>query len=173
MSKQDDNWFTEEAGFFGPDYLVEYEETLPEERTTKEVDFVEKTLDLQADMTILDVPCGHGRHAVKLAKRDYNVTGFELNEFFLQEARKAAEAVGVNVRFEQGDVRELTYNGEFDVALNLFTAMGYFDTDEDDLRFLAGVHKALKPGGKINLLWNLLKTSVRRSLRVWLLLCLM
>lgn len=148
MSKQDNNWFTEGAGFFGPDYLVEYEEILPEDRTTKEVDFVEKALDLKAGMTILDVPCGHGRHAVELGKRGYDVTGSELNEFFLQEARKTAEATGVNVRLVQGDMRELAFDSEFDVALNLFTAMGYFDTDEDDIRFLAGAHKALKPGGK-------------------------
>jgi SAM-dependent methyltransferase len=141
-------WFSEEAGFFGPEYLVEYEETLPHERTIAEVDFVEKTLGLKPGISILDVPCGHGRHSVELAKRGYDVTGSELNRFFLSEAQKAAEAAGVSVRFEQGDMRELNFDGEFDVALNLFTAMGYFDNDEDDMKFMAGVYRALKPGGQ-------------------------
>lgn len=141
-------WFSEEAGFFGPEYLAEYEETLPHERTLAEVDFIEKTLALQPDMKLLDVPCGHGRHSVELAKRGYNVTGSELNKFFLSVAQKAADDAGVSVRFEQGDMREINFDSEFDVVLNLFTAMGYFDNDEDDQKFMAGVHCALKPGGQ-------------------------
>lgn len=141
-------WFSEEAGFFGPEYLVEYEEALPHERTVTEVDFIEKVLGLQPNTSILDVPCGHGRHSVELAKRGYDVTGSELNRFFLSEAQKAAEAVGVSVRFEQGDMRGLNFDEEFDVVLNLFTAMGYFDTDEEDRKFMAGVYRALKPGGQ-------------------------
>lgn len=142
------SWFYEEAGFFGPEYLVEYESTLPHERTITEVDFLEKMLELQPSTNILDVPCGHGRHCIELAKRGYSVTGSELNRFFLSEAQKAATADGVSVRFEQGDMRELDFDNEFDVALNLFTAMGYFDTDEDDSKFLAGVYRSLKPGGQ-------------------------
>jgi hypothetical protein len=40
-------WYSEEAGFFGPDYLVAYEELLPVERTRQEVDFLEKLLALR------------------------------------------------------------------------------------------------------------------------------
>lgn len=141
-------WFSEEAGFFGPEYLVEYEETLPHERTITEVNFVEKTLNLELEMKILDIPCGHGRHSVELAKRGYSVTGLELNRFFLSEAQKQAETVGVSVQFKQSDMREINFNNEFDVALNLFTAMGYFDNDEDDVKFISGVYRALKPNGQ-------------------------
>ena len=141
-------WFSEEAGFFGPNYLVEYEETLPNERTIIEVDFVEKTLNLKPGTKILDVHCGHGRHAIELAKRGYDVTGYELNQFFLSEAEKATKEADVSVHFLQGDMRELAFDAEFDVALNLFTAMGYFDKDEDDVAFLAGVYKSLKSGGQ-------------------------
>lgn len=141
-------WFSEEAGFYGPDYLVEYDEILPHERTTIEVSSIEKILVLQPGFKVLDVPCGHGRHSVELAKRGYEVTGSELNRFFLDEARKAAETAGVSIRLCPSDMRELDFRNEFDVVLNLFTSMGFFDNDVDDANFMAGVHSALKPGGK-------------------------
>lgn len=141
-------WFSEEAGFYGPDYLVEYDEILPHERTVAEVSSIEKILELQSGFKVLDVPCGHGRHSVELAKCGYEVTGSELNRFFLDEAQKAAETAGVSIHLCQSDMRELDFNNEFDVALNLFTSMGFFDKDEDDVRFVTGVHSALKPGGK-------------------------
>ena len=157
MSNQP-SWFSEEAGFFGPDYLVEYDEILPHKRTVTEVNFVEKVLKPLPDFKILDVPCGHGRHSIELAKRGYCVTGTELNQFFIAEAQKSAKADGVPIRFCQSDMRELDFCNEFDVALNLFTSIGYFDCDKDDVKFLAGVYNALKPGGQflldfVNLSW--------------------
>lgn len=142
------SWFSEEAGFFGPEYLMEYKEKLTHKRTMTEVDFVERTLNLNSKINILDVPCGHGRHSIELAKRGYGVTGFDLNLFFLSKAQEEADTASVSVRFKQGDMRKLNFDSEFDVVLNLFTAMGYFDSDEDDVRFMAGVHRALKPKGK-------------------------
>ncbi len=106
-------WFSEEAGFYGPDYLVEYDEILPHERTTIEVSSIEKILVLQPGFKVLDVPCGHGRHSVELAKRGYEVTGSELNRFFLDEARKAAETAGVSIRLCPSDMRELDFRNEF------------------------------------------------------------
>lgn len=145
---QKHEWFSEEAGFFGPDYLMEYKEVLPPKQTAVEVNFIERILGLKDGVKILDIPCGHGRHAVELAKRGYCVTGVELNKFFIREAEKTAEEVDVSVRFLQCDMRELTFDTEFDVALNLFTAMGYFEQDEDDIRFLEGVYSSLKTGGQ-------------------------
>ena len=141
-------WFSEEAGFFGPKYLREYGEALTPERTLSEVDFVERILNLEPNNKILDVPCGHGRHSVELAKRGYDVTGVELNKFFLEVAQKAADEAKVSLQFKQEDMRELNFDAEFDVALNLFTAMGYFEDDEDDRKFMTGIYRSLKPGGQ-------------------------
>ena len=76
------------------------------------------------------------------------MVGSELNKFFLTEAEKAAKTAGVSVQFLSGDMREIDFEAEFDVALNMFTAMGYFDNDADDETFFAGVYKSLKPGGR-------------------------
>lgn len=141
-------WFSEAAGFFGPEYLAEYEGLLSLERTQLEVDFLEKALGLQRSDQILDVPCGHGRHSIELAKRGYQVTGAELNEFFLNHAQTKAKDSGVRVSWDQVDMRELSYEQEFDVAINMFTSLGYFATDAEDEQFMAGVYQALRPGGQ-------------------------
>lgn len=139
-------WYSEEAGFFGPGYLKEYAAILTE--TKIEVDFLEKVLALKKGAKVLDCPCGHGRHSVELARRGYNVTGQDLNSFFLEEAKKAAKRAKVSVHWVKGDMRELSFENEFDVVLNLFTAFGYLENDEEDQKALNQVAKALKRGGK-------------------------
>lgn len=141
-------WYSEEAGFFGPGYLKEYGDNLTQERTLAEVDFLKKVLALKRGTKILDCPCGHGRHSTELARRGYNVTGQDLNGFFLEEAKKAAKRAKVSVRWVKGDMRELSFENEFDIALNLFTAFGYLESDDEDQKALDAVAKSLKRGGK-------------------------
>src|SRR3989344_949395 len=141
-------WYHEDAGFFGVNYFANYVDMLPQERTTKEVDFLEARLGLEKGMSILDCPCGHGRHTIELAKRGYRVVGQDLSTTFLAKAREDAEQAGINPTFREGDMRDLPFEAEFDVALNLFTAFGYFEEEADDQAFLNTVAKSLKPNGK-------------------------
>lgn len=147
-------WWSEETGFFGPGYLKEYENILTKERTKAEVDFLAKALKLKRGAKILDCPCGHGRHAVELARRGYKVTGQDLNSFFLKEAKKTAKRARVSVRWIQGDMRDIPFQGEFDVVLNLYTAFGYLESDEEDEKALSEAAKALRPKGKFILELN-------------------
>jgi SAM-dependent methyltransferase len=138
-------WF---ESFFGEDYLEMYRDAFPAERTGAEVDGIVSLLSLGEGARILDLACGHGRHATALAKRGFDVTGYDLSEVFLERARADAEAQGANVRWGQGDMRELRFDGEFDAVINVFTAFGYFEDPEDDLRTLRGIRAALEPGGR-------------------------
>jgi len=148
MKDNEHPWFSEEAGFFGPIYLEHYAKDLPPERTVQEVAFIEKALALAPGMKILDMPCGHGRHSIELAKRGYNVTGVDLNGFFLQTAKDAAAKEGVTVNLLQGDMRKLSFDEEFDVTLNLFTGIGYFEDDAEDQAVLNVVAGSLRSGGR-------------------------
>ncbi|HSV48177.1 MAG TPA: class I SAM-dependent methyltransferase [Ramlibacter sp.] len=141
-------WFSEEAGFFGPWYLAEYAQLLPAQRSLQEVDFIERVLALQPGARILDVPCGHGRHAVELAGRGYAVTGTDINGFFLEQAGATAAGQGVTLSLQQGDMRALAFDAEFDVVLNLFSSIGYFEDDADDQKVFDGIARALVPGGQ-------------------------
>src|SRR5437588_4376384 len=112
--------------WFGPGYLALYDDTL-RERTPIEIDQLEALLQLRPPIQILDLPCGQGRHAIELARRGYEVTGVDLSEAMLSVARERAERTGVRARFVLGDMREPLQGGHFDLILNLFTSLGYFD----------------------------------------------
>jgi SAM-dependent methyltransferase len=134
--------------FFGPDYFEIYRDMLTPERTAAEVDGVVKLLGLAPGARVLDLACGHGRHAIPLAERGFVVTGFDLSETFLERARADAKARGVHVRWRRGDMRELPFHAEFDAVVNLFTSFGYFSQAED-VAVLRRVRAALAPGGRL------------------------
>lgn len=135
-----------DAVFEADDYLYFYEDHLPEEATEKQVEFLIKYMQLKKSQKILDLACGHGRHANRLAQRGYDVTGIDKSEEFLQEARKRAENFEVEPKFIQADMRKLDYQEEFDRVILMFTAFGYFD-DKMNLQVLKNINSALKPGG--------------------------
>lgn len=141
------DWFSEKAGFFGAGYLAEYAKMLPVEKTQAEVDFLVNKLQLKLGAKILDLACGHGRHTVELARRGYAMTGQDLNGFFLQKAEEAATSAGVKVRWVKNDIRQIPFENEFDVVINLFTAFGYFDSDADHQEVITQVAKSLRDGG--------------------------
>lgn len=133
--------------FFGPDYLKQYEDR--EAATKAEVDGLEKILYLRKGERILDLACGAGRHAIELARRGYRVTGYDLSEALLKQARANARRARVRVTWVLGDMRRLAYKGEFGAVINMFTSFGYFDTSEDDRKVLRAVARALAPRGKL------------------------
>lgn len=87
---------------------------------------------------ILDLACGIGRHSVSLAEKGYRIVGVDISPTYITRARELAAEKGVSkhVDFKVGDMRrvgELLKNqeGTFDLVINLFTSMGYWDEDTD------------------------------------------
>lgn len=133
---------------FDEDYLYFYEQVLPPERTTREVNTIWRLLALEPGQTVLDFGCGHGRIANALAAMGARVTGFDRSALFLAKARADAAALGVDVDYIQGDLREAKLEKSFDAALLWFTTLGYF-TDAENARVLQNAFLALKPSGKL------------------------
>lgn len=134
-------------GVFNPDdYLYFYGQKLTEERTRKEVAFLKKALALHAPLNILDLACGYGRHANVLAQEGHNVTGIDLMPGFLARAAENAKHCQSRVNYVCQDMRMITFHEEFDRAMLLFTAFGYFD-DADNLLVLNKIANALKGNG--------------------------
>jgi SAM-dependent methyltransferase len=142
-------WFSEEGGCFGPDWLALYQPMLSHDKSARQVDFIEHVLSLKRGSRILDIPCGHGRHAVEFARRGYEVVGVDLNNFFLRMARETAQREKVSLNLHQSDMREVLFDGEFDAVLNLFTSLGYFDDDSDDENILHRLSRSLKSAGNL------------------------
>ncbi len=134
-------------GVFNPDdYLYFYGQKLTEERTQKEVAFLKKALALHAPLNILDLACGYGRHANVLAQEGHNVTGIDLMPGFLARAAENAKYCQSKVNYVCQDMRMITFHEEFERAMLLFTAFGYFD-DADNLLVLNKIANALKGNG--------------------------
>jgi SAM-dependent methyltransferase len=136
------------AVFDVDDYLYFYSESLTDERTDMEVDALVRLLNLDKPKKILDLACGFGRHTNRLAKFGHNMTGVDITPGFLEIARHAALKQGVNVRYQQNDMRTIKFDNEFDCVLLLFTAFGYF-SDEENLQVLVNARNALIPGGAL------------------------
>ena len=67
------------VAFFDDDYLKMYLPQFTPERTEQEVDFIEAALALAPGDAVLDLACGFGRHAIRMAKRGFRVTGVDFN----------------------------------------------------------------------------------------------
>jgi SAM-dependent methyltransferase len=133
---------------FGEDYLYFYESFLDDDLSDAQSAMLWKALSLSEGSEVLDVPCGHGRIANRLATRGARVTGLDADPFFLERARADAAERGVEVEYIQGDMRELPWSERFDAVVNWFTSFGYFD-DEGNKAWLEAARRTLKPGGRL------------------------
>ena len=146
MTADASNWYTE---FFNEDYPRIYNDRLSQDATERETEFAVRALGLQEGDRVLDLACGHGRHAIALAQRGMVVTGQDLNEDYLRRAREDAVREGVEIETVHGDMRDIPFSDEFDAVINMFTAFGYFDSEDEDLRVLQSVVNSLKSGGQL------------------------
>jgi SAM-dependent methyltransferase len=133
---------------FDDDYLYFYEPLLSDDASDREADLIWRLLELAPGMEVLDLACGHGRIANRLAAEGARVTGFDATPLFLERARADAAARGVDVDYVEGDMRELPWEERFDRVVCWFTSFGYFD-DDDNRRVLREAHRVLRLGGRL------------------------
>ena len=118
--------------------------------TVGECDFIEKEINFNKSLKILDVGCGTGRHAIELSKRGYCVTGIDLSESQLKRAKEKAKENNLIIDFRCHDARNLPFNSEFDVAIMLCEGgFSLMETDEMNFEILKSVTKSLKPPAKL------------------------
>ncbi len=140
------------------------------ERTGSEIDRALTMLRPEGGERILDLACGTGRHSLELVRRGFSVVGVEIGPELVEIARRDADQEGLEATFVQGDLRELDFAEEFDIVLNLNDgAVGYFETDEENLRTFEVISRALKPGGQ-NLIQvpNVLYARAHLPQRSWI-----
>lgn len=143
----------------GPDWKAFFESHAPHynrnpftQNTRAEVDFILGLLTVPQHARILDIGCGTGRHAIEFSRRGFTVTGFDFSPAMLDEARKAAEAAGLEVELLEADATTFIAQPPYDLALCLCEgAFNLIGPSEDpvthDLAILKNAAASLKPGG--------------------------
>jgi SAM-dependent methyltransferase len=127
--------------FFGELYLRSTRPFLDPERTRREVAYLRRVFDSGPGGPILDVGCGHGRHAGKLAETGLRVVGLEQDPLSLAEREPGFVPV-------RGDFRQPPFRAVFAGAYAWYSTL----FDEDHLRnqrALAAAGACLVPGGQL------------------------
>lgn len=102
---------------------------------------------LKPNATVLDVACGPGTLALKLAQQAEKVHGIDFSEAMLAIFRNKIEQAGHrNIALHCGDAQTLPYaDNTFDAAFSLFGLMFFPDRKQG----FAEIYRTLKPGGSI------------------------
>jgi SAM-dependent methyltransferase len=119
------------------------------ERTVSEVDRALRILQPEGGERILDMACGSGRHSLELVRRGFSVVGADISHELIEIARRDAANEGLEAEFVEADVRDLSYEAEFDLVLNLNDgAIGYLESDEENQRTFMMIARVLRSGGR-------------------------
>jgi len=152
------NWYED---FFHGVALDLWRKAIPPAKTKAEAEFLLDALQCRSGSHLLDVPCGNGRLSFELAQRGYRVTGMDISDEFIEEARSSNPNIGqadppvtgggsdlsAQVKFLLADMRriegEAIYDGGYCFG-NSFGFLAYPDMES----FLNGVARALKLGAR-------------------------
>jgi SAM-dependent methyltransferase len=143
MSDPQRPWY--EAWFDRDEYEIVYRHR-DDEEAARLISLPERATGADAGESVVDIGCGRGRHAIRLALHGYRVTGLDLSERSIEMARERAASERQEVRFVVGDMRNALCSSCFDGAVNLFTAFGYFEEEVEHQRAIDAIARSLKPG---------------------------
>ncbi len=131
-------------------YAKSYDNEIFVKGTIGECDFIEKEIDFNKAMKIIDIGCGTGRHSIELTKRGYKVTGVDLSESQLKRAKEKAEKQNLQIDFQIHDARNLPFKNQFDLAIMLCEgSFPLMETDEMNFEILKNAFLSLKNHGKL------------------------
>jgi 2-polyprenyl-3-methyl-5-hydroxy-6-metoxy-1,4-benzoquinol methylase len=110
------------------------------EREATALDRIFDEFDVPRGSKILDLSCGIGRHSINLAKKGYQVVGYDPSPLYIEKAKQAVidEIAGTRteIRFYQAEIDRvaevLLANGEGDFdAVIMFDSIGFVGEAQD------------------------------------------
>jgi SAM-dependent methyltransferase len=112
----------------------------------KSVDWLTASLDLQAGDSVLDLGCGPGLYAARLAEQGLHVTGVDYSRRSIEYATEFARQSNLDIRYRYQDYLTLDDEGEYDAALLIYGDYCPLAPEQRKV-LLTNIQRALKPGG--------------------------
>lgn len=135
--------------YFDDEFHRVHEALFPEEASRYEVGAMLELLGLPVGSRILDVPCGWGRHTRLFAEVGFEAVGADISWPLLRRAAETGGSIRARVHLAAADVRTLPFrDATFDAVVNVFTSLGLFGSDADDIAALREARRVTVPGGK-------------------------
>jgi SAM-dependent methyltransferase len=97
--------------------------------------------------SVLDLGCGTGNHALRLATQGYHVIGIDRSAEMLAIADRKAREQASSVRFNHADIRNADVGKSFDAALMMFAVLSYQTEDADVLAALRTARRHMDSSG--------------------------
>jgi 2-polyprenyl-3-methyl-5-hydroxy-6-metoxy-1,4-benzoquinol methylase len=134
--------------YFDGYYKHIWKAIIPDELTTKEIDFITSYFNLTAGAKVLDLMCGYGRHALSLARKGINVTAVDNLQDYISEIKDEAAKTNLAVNAIKHDVCSFKTQEQFDLAMCMGNSLNFFNA-ADTINVLSTAAAALKKGGHL------------------------
>ncbi len=126
MTENNQKWF---ETWFDTDYYHLLYQHRNQAEATRFIAHLFSYIKVNKDYSILDVACGRGRHSIAIHQLGYKVTGIDLSQRNITYAKQFETE---NLQFVKHDMC-IPMTQKFDVVLNLFTSIGYFEEEHKNL----------------------------------------
>lgn len=102
----------------------------------------------KGDISILDLACGTGRHAIELAKLGYSVDGSDISRAMIRVAKDEAKKENLDITFYNHSFEAANRIGrKYDVILSLFAGINYLTDHARLSRAFENIRCLLKNNG--------------------------
>ena len=95
------------------------------------------------DAKVLELGCGTGTMTQLMRSDGFDVTGVDISEEMIRLAKQKCPSASL----KQMDMRDLTLDKTFDVAICVCDGMNYMENVTDLSKVMKGVYEVLSPGG--------------------------
>ncbi|MBN1637667.1 MAG: class I SAM-dependent methyltransferase [Ignavibacteriales bacterium] len=96
---------------------------------------------------VLELCCGTGRITIPLAKSGIQISGYDLNETMLNEAKLKASSNNLTIPFYQGDMRNIELNDKYQMIFIPFNSIHCLYSHNDLFKTLQSIYNHLAKDG--------------------------
>jgi len=146
--------------FFDGYYKDVWRAIIPEQLTSREVQFMIDYFKLTPEDKVLDMMCGYGRHAIELASRGIQVTAVDNLPDYIREIGALAVSDKLPVKAIRHDVISYQPGDRFSLVICMGNSLNFFNA-ADTARLLRNWANVLDTGACILInSWSLAETVI-------------